>query len=115
MIFTNQHGLFPCVLDGVVFSDDIGGAVNPNAVPSANRPDGVLMEFNDGTANTHTRTFGCTGNNVALCIDLGAIVGGQSSTFCGGDGVAVDLKRVLNEARCLERVRINSVTLDVDV
>ena len=102
-------------MNGVVFSDDIGGAVNPNAIPSANRPDGVLMEFNDGTADTHARAFGRTGNNVALCIDLGSVVGGQSSTFCGGDGVAVDLKRVLDEARGLERVRIDSVTLDVDV
>ena len=115
MVFTEQHGLLARVLNGVVFSNHVGRSVNPEAVPAADWPDGVAMQFNNGTADTDTRAFGSAGDDVAFCIHLGAVVSGQTGTFCGGDVVVGHLERVLDVTGGLQGVGVDGVALDVHV
>ena len=54
VVFTDQHGLLARVLNRVVFSNHVGCSVNPETVPAADWPDGVAVQFNNGTADTDT-------------------------------------------------------------
>ena len=113
VVFADEHRFLASILNGVVLSNDIGCAVNPQAVPAPNGSDGVLVEFNNGTSNTDARTFCSTADGVALGVNLRSVVGGQTGALSGGDDVVVHFERVLNDARGFQGVRVNSVTLDV--
>ena len=54
VVFPDQHGFFARVLNGVVLSNHIRGAVNPQPVPATNGADGVAVQFDDRRANTDT-------------------------------------------------------------
>ena len=115
VVLADEHRLLTCVLNGVVLGDDIGRAVNPQAVPATNGADGVAVEFNHGTTNTNTGTLTGPGDDVAFCVDLGTVVGGQTSAFGCGDVVVGDFKRVFDVPSGLERVGVNGVTLDINL
>ena len=114
MVLTDEHRLLARVLNRVVLSDDIGGSVNPQAVPATDGTDGVAVEFNHRATNTNTGAFAGTGNGVAFSVDFSTVVGGQTCTLFGRDDVVFDLEGVLNVAGGLEGIGVNSVALDRD-
>ena len=115
VVFADEDGFLAGLLDGVVFCDHVGRAVNPQTVPSTDGANVVAVKLNIGASNADTGPIGCTGDGVAFCVDLRSVVGGDAGTFLGGDGVVVDLEGVLNVSSLFQGVGVNSVALYVDL
>ena len=100
-------------MDGVVLGDDVGGAVNPQAVVALDWADVVVVDVNVGGADAKAGTAACAGNGVACGGDARSVVSRDASTFAGRDVVVVDVEHVLDVAGLLERVGVNSVAQGV--
>ena len=114
MVFPNQNCFFGGVLNGVVFSNDIRGSVDPQTIPATNGTDHIVVDVNGRGANTEARGFGCATDDVVACLDDCSVVCGNTRTFCCRDEVVFDVKRVLDVARFLVRVGVNGVAFHVN-